>query len=732
MKSEQETTSQASLDEVSQVSLDLLKDFPLPTLDQWMELAKGDLKGGDFDKRLRWRTSEGITVDPIYTAENLKGIPHLDSLPGFEPFARGTSPLSGVSPRWQIRQDCLLPAPEDVNASVRDSIARGADAVSLRLDNAARQGFDGDSMEARNLAGRGGCTISSLNGLRLALADIDLSKYPVTIRTGGAALPVLGMLIALADERGIDRKALVGSVECDPHRKLLRRGSMQATLDLHYREMVDMAIFCQKECPGIRPVIVNSHSWHNAGASAVQELGYTLASGVEYVRRMISKGMSPDQAFFSLLFSFSVSTNLFMEIGKLRAARILWAKVAKALGVESEHAAKMFLHGRTSAFTKTVDDPYNNMVRTSIEAFAAGVAGCDSIYVAPFDEVVGPPDAISMRIARNQQLLLQEEVALSHVVDPSGGSYYVESLTHSIAENAWSLFQKVEEEGGLIAALRKGSPQKAVKETAARRREMIETRRESIVGVSNYANPTEKPLLKTRIPRDQFLKERKTRLERLKRMRRNSEVRRYLGVIAKSVVTGEGNLAEIVVDAAREGATIGEVMTTLIAEAEGERFTVEPLESWRASQPWEELRKATREYTEAKGSNPRVALVLSGPLTMKRARADFSRGFLASAGIETIEIDAAGDDLGETVLAVDRSGALGVVACSDDPGYATFGPGLVEALGSLSRKIPVYIAGNPTESIEALDAAGVAGYIHLKCNALRTLLEIQKSLGIHS
>ncbi|MCC5877843.1 MAG: acyl-CoA mutase large subunit family protein [Candidatus Sumerlaeia bacterium] len=731
MKGEQTKASQVPLEEVPQVSLDLLKDFSIPTLEQWKELATGDLKGGDFDKKLCWKTLEGFTVNPIYTSENLKGASHLGSLPGFAPFVRGTSPLSGVSPRWQIRQDCLLPAPEDVNASVRDAIARGADAVSIRLDNAARQGFDGDSVEARDLAGRGGCTISSLNGLRLALADIDLAKYPITIRTGGAALPVLGMLVALADERGVDRRMLVGSVECDPHRKFLRRGSMQATLELHYREMTDMAAFCQEECPGIRPIIVNSHSWHNAGGSAVQELGYTLASAVEYIREMTKRGVTADKAFLSVLFSFSVSTNLFIEIAKLRAARLLWAKVATAFNVESEHAAKMFLHGRTSAFTKTLDDPYNNMVRTSLEAFAAAIGGCDSIYVAPFDEVVGPPDATSMRIARNQQIILQEEVALSRVVDPAGGSYYVESLTDSIAREAWAIFQRVEEEGGLVVSLRKGTPQDTVKKTAAKRRELLETRRESIVGVSNYANPTEKLLKKTRIPRTEFLRQRKERLERLKRMRRNSEVRRWLDLIGHAVVTGEGNLAGIAVEAAREGATIGEIMNAIIQESEGERITVEPLESWRASQTWEGLRARARAFAETKGIPPRIALVLSGPLAMKRARADFSRGFLAAAGFETIEIDAR-EDLSETVLAVDRSGALGVVACSDDPGYATLGPDLITALRSLSREIPVYIAGNPVESIDALNAAGVSGYIHMKCNTYRTLAEIQDKLGVNA
>lgn len=718
-------------EEVAPEPIELRKDFPLPSFEDWKALATGDLKGADYDKKLRWKTLEGIAVEPIYTAENLEGAPHVGGLPGFPPFERGTAPLHGVSPRWQIRQDCLLPAPEDVNAALRDGLARGNDSISLRLDNAARQGLDGDDPQAATLSGSGGCTISSINGLRIALADIDLAKYPVTIRTGGAALPVLGMLIALAEERGIDRKVLVGSVECDPHRKLLRRGSMQGPVDVHYREMADMAAFCQAQCPGIRPVIVNSHSWHNSGCSAVQELGYTLASGVEYLREMIQRGLHVDGALFSMVFSFSVSTNLYMEIAKLRAARLLWAKVAKAFGSENEHAEKMFLHARTSTFTKCADDPYNNMVRTSIEAFAAAVGGVDSMYVAPFDEVLGRPDAFSMRIARNQQILLQEEVALARIVDPTGGSYVIESLTDSLARESWKLLQEVEAEGGLVAALRKGTPQKAVGETAARRREMIESRRQPIVGASSYANPAEQRLGKPPIAREKFVMERRRRLERLKRMRRNSEVRRHLDRLSESVRTGQENLAEIAVEAAREGATIAEVLQSMVRDAPGERIAVAPLRTWRASQPWEDLRDAARHYTARSGSIPMIGLVLTGPAGMRLARADFSRGFLAGGGFTTTDIGPA-ESATEAAVALQQAGAIAAVVCSDDPTYPHFVPSLVDAIKALSLCIPVYVAGNPTESIESLKAAGTAGFIHLRSNAHSVLLEMQTRLGIRS
>jgi methylmalonyl-CoA mutase len=703
--------------------------FPVPSFDEWKQVAIADLKGGEYDKKLRWSTLEGITIEPLYTAADIAKIEGLDALPGEAPYRRGTSSLATGTQGWQIRQDCLLATPEQVNAALRDSLARGANALCIRLDNAARAGMDGDWPEAVDLAGRGGCTISSINGLRIALADIDLSRYPITLRTGGAALPFLAMLIALADERGIRRGDLIGSVEFDPVRILLRRGSLREPIELVWRQLADMARFCAANCPGIRPVIANSHSWHNAGATITQELGYTIAAAIDYLRAMIDAGIDADTAALSIMFSFSVSGNLFPEIAKLRAARILWARAVEAHGATGEHSGKMFLHARTSSFTKTTDDPYNNLVRNTVEAFAAIVGGCDSLYVAPFDETIGRPDAFSTRLARNQQLILREEAALDRVVDPGGGSFYLEALTQSIAEEAWKLVQSIDKQGGLIAALQTGTPQRAVADASQRRLAAIETRRTPIVGVSNYANPAEKPIEPRHIPRPEFLEQRRNRLAQLKRMRHNSEVRRHLTNLTHSVYTGDGNLLELAVAAAAEGATVGEITQSMRRNAMGQLLMVEPLVTWRASKPYEDLRANARRWAaDHGGTPPTVGLVITGPASMRRARAEFCRGFFAAGGFAASEIGPCNTPA-EAAAAAIAAGVQILALCSDDATYPVFAPDFIAALRSAGCRLPVYIAGNPTDSIEALNAAGVAGYVHIRSNVVQTLAAIQNRMA---
>jgi methylmalonyl-CoA mutase len=712
----------------AEIPLGLLADFDPPTMDQWRDLVNQDLKGADFDKRLVWQSVDGVTVQPMYVGKDIEGLWHRDSLPGKAPYVRGTQPLSGVLPCWQIRQDCLLASPEEVNAAVRDGLARGQTAVGIRLDNAARKGIDGDDPRARELTGQGGCTISSINGLRIALQDIDFNRYPVTIRTGTASLPILAMLIALADERGINRRILTGGVECDPIRELAKSGTVRGSLELQFREMADIVAFCRDECPGIRGVFVNSHLYHNAGASVVQELGTVLAVGAEYVRELMKRGVSVNDAGLGMIFSLSISTNFFMEIAKLRAARMLWAKVLAAFGADNEDALKMFLHTRTSTFTKTIHDPYTNILRNAVEAFAGAVGGCDSMYVAPFDETVGRADEFGMRVARNQQLLLQEEAHLNKVVDPAAGSYYVEHLTDSVGKAAWSFFQEIEAQGGVVAALKSGWLQKQIAESTTRKRKLVTQRRQTIVGVSNYANPKEPKITKQHLSRAEFVEERRRRLARLKSVRQNAYVRDLLEGLTGLVAGNPGNLVEQAVEAAREGATIGEMTRAFVAGSEGESIQVDPIRTERASVPFERLRSKSEEWATKHGGLPKVLLFAIGPLAMRRARADFCWGFFGAGGFEVIEPPLR--DISSAVKAVAESGAVVAVLCSDDASYPELVKDFAPAMKAARPDVPIYVAGYPTEVIDQLKADGADGFVHIKADVVETIEALQKRLGM--
>lgn len=709
--------------------LNLAADFPVPTIEEWRQVATAELKGAEYDKKLLWQTLEGITVQPIYTRADIADLPAAKSLPGFPPYVRGTNPLSGVSPSWQIRQDCNLAAPEDVNTALRDGLARGQTAIGIRLDNAARQGIDGDVPEAEQLAGRGGCTLTSINGLRIALQDIDLEKHPVTMRTGSSALPVLAMLIALADERGISRRMLTGAVELDPVRELVKYGTLRGPISLYYRQMADVVSFCSRECPGIRGIIVNSSPYHNAGASATQELALTLAAGIEYMRALTERGIDADSAALGMIFSFSVSSNVFMEIAKLRAAKMLWAKIVKTFGAKSDDAGKMFLHVRTSTFTKTMNDPYNNIIRNAIEAFTAAVAGCESMYVAPFDEMLGRPDNFSMRVARNQQLLLKEEAYVSRVVDPAAGSYYVESLTDSVAREAWRLIQQIEADGGLVKSLEAGKVQKLVGDTAEKRKTAVARRRQPIVGVSNYANVKEKLPEKRGIPRMEFIAERRRRVNRLKAVRKNSAVRSFLTTLTHCVYTEEGNLLDVAVGAAREGATLGEMVRAMVLGSDQPAPVVTPIKAERISVAYEQLRARAAAFAAKEDGLPKVFLVPTGPAGMRRARVEFCAGFFSAGGFDVVEPEAfKSADLAASAVLSSRAGVA--VVCSDDATYPEFVPELIRQVRAVKPQMLIYVAGYPEESLEKLKAAGTDGFVHIRASVVETLDELMNRLGI--
>ncbi len=709
--------------------LRLRDDFAPSDLQAWRQLVEKDLKGADYGKKLVWRTHEGFSIQPIYTvADRTDSMPR-EAPPGAAPYRRGTTPPTRGAEPWQVRQDCLLASPEELNGALRDGLARGQNAIGIRLDNAARQGIDGDDPRAAGLAGRGGCTISSINGLRVALAEIDLSRVPITIRTGTSALPVLGMLVALAREQDIDPGLLTGAVEGDPIRELIKNGFMRGSPDLRYAELFAMAHWCRNYAPGIRPVMVNSHPVHAAGASAVQEAAYVLASGAEYMRALMAVGLSANEAALAISVSVSVSTNLFMEIGKLRATRVMWTRMMRALGVTDGFAERMFCHVRTSTWTKTSDDPYNNIIRTSIEGFAAAVGGCDSMYLAPFDETIGRADPFSSRIARNQQLVLQLEAHLGRVADPAGGSYYVEHLTDSIIAESWKLFTSLESNGGLLDSLSAGTFQSEVKAVSDRKHDLIARRRMSIVGVSNYADPQEKPVIRTHIAREEFLAERRKKLSRLKAVRSQSAVHRALVGLTSTIAKPE-ELMPAVIAAAEQGATLGEITTALMAGDTGTPIRVAELRPRRASLPFEVLRGFSRRWAEEKGTTPKVALLPIGPITMRRARADFCFGFLAAAGFEIVDFGGltSSEEAIEKATGID---AFLSVLCSDDASYPELVKKIAPALKQRKPESLVYVAGYPADIVDRLREQGADGFIHIKANALEELSSLQNHLASH-
>ncbi len=701
----------------------LLAEFPPVSYDDWRKLVEAELKGAAFDKKMFTATYEGFPLQPIYRREDIADLPQVNSLPGFAPFVRGTSASGYVKESWAVSQEIAVASPTEFNFAARNSISRGLNALNMVLDRATRNGLDPDWATTADV-GLGGLSIATLGDLDRALEGVDLEKTSLFVRSGASALPFAALLIALAKQRRKSAAQLCGCIEMDPVGVLAHEGQLPQSLAGAYREMAALTAWAAQHAPRLQTICVHSRAWHEAGGSAVQELAYTLATGVEYLRQLNASGVAVDTAAPRLRFAVTVGTQFFLEIAKLRALKLLWSRVVAAAG-GAEAAQKISLHVRTSQWNKSVLDPYNNLLRTTVEAFAGVLGGCDSLQVGAFDEVARPPDDFSRRIARNTQLVLQKECELNHVIDPAGGSWFVEKATAEIAARAWALFQEIEKAGGIEAALRAGLPQRAVAETAAKKLKAVTSRRDSIVGVNQYANPKEQPLEVPVADGTAFYKRRVQQVASHRIALEDEDDQKVLTWLAKIIGLKGPDLFQACADAVSAGATLGEITRALrINDSPCEPIT--PVCLTRAAKPIEELRAAMNRRADGPA---RVFLVNLGPLKEHKARADFSRGFFSVGGYEVIS-SAGFKTSGEAVAAFAQSGADIAVICSVDENYPALVPPLVVGIRAQRPGTVVVLAGYPPEQIAAHQKSGVDEFIHVRADVVEVLNRINERLGI--
>jgi methylmalonyl-CoA mutase len=482
--------------------------------------------------------------------------------------------------------------------------------------------------------------------------------------------------------------------------------------------MAQMTAWAEQEAPALQTIAAQSYPYHNSGGNAIQELAFVLTTGVEYLRAMQERGLDIESVAPRMGFGFAVGTQFFMEIAKLRAARILWAQVVEAFGGSAE-AQKMHLHIRTSAWNKTVYDPYVNMLRTTVEAFAGSMGGCNSMHVAPFDEIMRQPDEFSRRIARNTQLILQQECNFNRLIDPAGGSWYVESLTDQLARAAWGLFQEVEKQGGMLKALQAGFPQSQVAEVAKKRADALASRKDVLLGTNMYPNLFEKNL-DPRTPDFAAL-----RKERAAQVTHAPAAQEKLSAIGQA--SGAARM-QAAIAAAEAGATLGEI-TSALRGSGAAAPSIEPLRLHRGGEPFEAMRKAAEAYRDQHGKRPQVFLANMGPLVQHKARADFTTGFLEVGGFEMIRPEGFDTPQAAAQAAID-SGAQIVVICSTDDTYPDLVPPLAQQLKAARSDITVLLAGYPADQVEAHKAAGVDDFIHLRANCYEMNAKLQQKIGV--
>jgi methylmalonyl-CoA mutase len=535
----------------------LLAEFPPVGYGDWHRLVEVELKDVPFDKRMFTATYEGITLKPIYRPEDIANLPHLNSFPGFAPFVRGTKASGNVCQPWSISQEINCSSATAFNHAARNSIERGLNALNIVLDKATRNGHDPDWAQPQEV-GLGGLSIATVDDLDRALEGVDLGNTSLFVRSGASAMPFAALLVALARQRKKAPACLSGCIEMDPLGVLSQEGCLPQSLAGAYREMAALLCWAQAAAPRLQTICVHSRSWHEAGGHAAQELAFTLATGVEYLRQMNQRGLNAETVAPRMRFAVTVGTNFFMEIAKLRALRMLWARAVAVAG-GGEQAQKLSLHVRTSQWNKSILDPHTNMLRTTVEALAGVLGGCDSMQVGAFDEVIRQPDDFSQRIARNSQLILQKECGLGRVTDPAGGSWYVEAITAELADRAWALFQEVEKLGGMEAALRAGFPQQAVAATAGERIKAVQDRRDSIIGVNKYVDKKETPLECPAQDMESFRQRRILRVVSHRTSLEDAGDELVLHKLVQAIDSDGVKLVDICAEAAAAGATLGEI-----------------------------------------------------------------------------------------------------------------------------------------------------------------------------
>ncbi|MBR7025024.1 MAG: acyl-CoA mutase large subunit family protein [Selenomonadaceae bacterium] len=693
-----------------------LDEFTPPTYDEWKEACIALLKGAPFEKKLFTKTYEGITFSPMYFHADTEPIQPAKSYPGMGDYLRGVKANGYVNAPWGIAQACDETFPKENNELLKHEIDKGSTIYNVKVDCATRKAKD--ARECKHI-GKGGCSLTTLGDVTSLLKDLKLDEYPLYVYAGESALPLLAMIVAAVKKNGGDVSKLKGVIGANPICEYAANGRLNQDLDKLFDEAAKAAKWAVKNVPALKTIFVKSDVFSDGGANDVQEVAYTIAAGVAYLRELLKRGLTIDEAASQIMFGFSMGANFFMQIAKLRAVRPIWAQIVKAFG-GNEESQKIHIHGRPAKFFKTVYDPYVNMLRDTTELFSGVVGGVDSFENSTFDEPVRKGDEFSRRIARNMQIILQEEFGLLQPIDPAGGSWAVETLTKQIKEKIWAEFQVIEGKGGIIAALKEGYPQDEIAKICAARFKAAETRKDRIVGNNMYPNMTEERIDARAESQAENMKVRKVTIDV------------YLSKVDSAAVKDaladvKDGCANCVIAAAEKGATIAEIRKAL---GTAEVAEIKKIEAHRWSERFEALREKTEKFKAETGDNVKIFLANMGPIPQHKARADFTTGFLQVGAFEVLGNNGF-PTVDEAAAAAKASGADAVVICSTDATYPEIVPALAPKLHEALPNATVYLAGTaPAELVEPYKQAGIDDYINVRANCYKIIQALQQKKGM--
>jgi methylmalonyl-CoA mutase len=679
-------------------------------LKTWAGLASKELKGA-APESLTWSTLEGIAVKPLYTAADVQGLPQMAELPGIAPFTRGVRATMYAGRPWTIRQYAGFSTAEASNAFFRKALAGGQQGVSVAFDLATHRGYDSDHPRVVGDVGKAGVAIDSVEDMKVLFDGIPLDKISVSMTMNGAVIPILASFIVAGEEQGVPRAALSGTIQNDILKEFMVRNTYIYPPEPSMRIVADIIEYTAREMPKFNSISISGYHMQEAGANLVQELAFTLADGRDYVRAAIARGMDVDDFAGRLSFFFAIGMNFFMEAAKLRAARLLWHRIMAGFGAKKDSSLMLRTHCQTSGVSLQEQDPYNNVVRTAYEAMAAVLGGTQSLHTNALDEAIALPSDFAARVARNTQLILQEETGVTRVIDPLAGSYYVESLTDQMATEAWALMEEVEAMGGMTKAVASGMPKLRIEESAARRQAMIDRGDEVIVGVNKYRLETQDAIEARDIDNVAVREAQVAKLAAIRAARDTGRVEAALAELTRRAAEG-GNLLDAAVEAARARASVGEISDAMEKIFGRHRAEVKTLAgvygaAYEGDAGFAQIQSDIEAFAEAEGRRPRMLVVKMGQDGHDRgakviATAFADIGFDVDVGplFQTPE-EAAQDAIDNDVHVVGIS--------SQAAGHKTLAPKLIEALKAAGAGDILVICGGviPQQDYAFLKTAGV-------------------------
>ncbi|UXN07952.1 methylmalonyl-CoA mutase [Bartonella sp. HY761] len=696
-------------------------------IDEWTKLAEKEIKGSP--DQLIWHTAEGIDIKPVYTADDIADIAELDSLPGLDPFLRGPRATMYTGRPWTIRQYAGFSTAEESNAFYKKALNAGQKGLSVAFDLATHRGYDSDHPRVFGDVGKAGVAIDSVEDMKILFDGIPLHEMSVSMTMNGAVIPILASFIVAGEEQGVPRSQLSGTIQNDILKEFMVRNTYIYPPEASMRIIADIIEYTAQEMPKFNSISISGYHMQEAGATLVQELAFTLADGREYVRAALAKGLDIDQFAGRLSFFFAIGMNFFMEAAKLRAARLLWSRIMHEFAPKKPSSLMLRTHCQTSGVSLQEQDPYNNIVRTAYEALAAVLGGTQSLHTNSFDEAIALPTEFSARIARNTQLILNHETGVTKVVDPLAGSYYVESLTHELAQKAWALIEEVEALGGMTKAVKDGLPKRLIEEAATARQAAVDKGDEVIVGVNKYRLENEDTLDILEIDNSKVRLSQIARLSKIRESRDPAKVAKTLSDLENIAKSGKGNLLAAAVEAARARASVGEIsdaMRKVFGDHVATPKVVKNIygKAYKNEPEYQHLQRRMGEIASKIGQKPRIMVAKLGQDGHDRGAKIIASAF-GDIGFEVIAgpLFQTPDEAADMAIAK-KVQLIGVSSLA--AGHKTLLPQLVEELKKRGNSDIIVVCGGvvPRQDYEFLQAHGVAAVFGPGTNVVEAAAKI--------